>query len=485
MQSFSHALCLYPYRREVPIYEFFPPIGLEYIARIVLEKVPKVEILDARHAPGQLKNIPGSVDLVCVSINWRYDFDGVMDTIRSLPENPAVIVGGREATASAEEILSRCPGVTAVVRGEGEATLRALLELGRDAKDTAKLRGLEGISFQQDGEIIHNASRALCEIDDTLEPARELRVRPYRVTFKAWDIGQTFDAVLGSRGCPHNCKFCSFKTNPLGQRRRWTPRKPEAIVGEVGRTSADIVAFLDDNFFADQDRAEEICDRLIAAKLPARFLANARIEIGKNGRLVRKLERAGFVILNIGIESAVDRTLKMLGKGFGTGEAAEAMRNLSRSKILTNGYFIIGNVGETREEMLAIAPFARRIGLDIVSLNRLRYEEHSGLGEIVDAAPGYFVGSDGGVYSAGLGKRELTDILKKITLRFYDGPQILRIMRKSFSNGFIRPRQIANLAVMAPWIALRVLKGHYWKKFFGPNAGSTFKGEREKAASLS
>ncbi|TET34346.1 MAG: B12-binding domain-containing radical SAM protein [Planctomycetota bacterium] len=467
MPQFKHALCLYPYRREVPIYEFFPPIGLEYIARVLKEKVPKVELFDARQNPDSPESIPESVDLVCVSVNWRYDFDSVMETINALPEHAVVIVGGREATVSAEEILNRCPRVAAVVRGEGEETVHELLSLESDLRDPGVLKKIEGISFRNGESIVHNPSRPLCEIDDNLEPARELRAKPYRITFKGWDIGTTFDAVLGSRGCPYNCKFCSFKMNPLGQRRTWTPRDPAAVVREIAGTRADIVAFIDDNFFADEARAEEICDRLTAEKLKTKFLANARIEIGRNERLVRKLESAGFVILNIGIESAVDRTLKMLGKGFTTSDVAEAMRSLARSRVLINGYFIIGNIGETDRAMLSIVPFARRVGLDIISLNRLRYEKHSRLGELIDADSDVFVGPDGGVYSSEFGKEELTELLKKITLRFYDAPQVLRIMRKSLSNGFIKPRQILNLGLMAPWIALRVLKGHYWKKFFG------------------
>ena len=48
-----------------------------------------------------------------------------------------------------------------------------------------------------------------------------------------------------------------------------------------------------------------------------------------------------------------------------------------------------GLSNEHKQEMLAIAPFARRIGLDIISLGRLRYEEHSGLGELVDHVKRY------------------------------------------------------------------------------------------------
>ena len=48
---------------------------------------------------------------------------------------------------------------------------------------------------------------------------------------------------------------------------------------------------------------------------------------------------------------------------------------------------IVGNIGETEEEMLEIAPFARELGLDIIQLTMLRNERDSGLDQLVEANP--------------------------------------------------------------------------------------------------
>ena len=61
-------------------------------------------------------------------------------------------------------------------------------------------------------------------------------------------------------------------------------------------------------------------------------------------------------------------------------------------------YFIVGNIGETEEEMLQVASFARELGVDTLGLSRLRTNPHDGLAELVAASPGYHVSPEGFVY---------------------------------------------------------------------------------------
>jgi anaerobic magnesium-protoporphyrin IX monomethyl ester cyclase len=427
--KYKKAIFIYPYYQEVPIYEFFPPLGLEYIAAAIEDEVGDIFIIDLRYEKHFHEIVGVGADLFCVSVNWPYEFDSVCNVIRSLPAGVTTVVGGKYATENVEELFQRCPNIDVIVRGDGEETMKEFVRAGSPEI-------VEGLSYRSDGRIVHNANRRLAAVSDTLYPNRKRRRYKYRISYKKVGLGYTFDSIASSQGCPFNCKFCSFKMNPLGQKRDWSARTPESVIRELGEINARVVAFIDDNFFVDIKRVEKICDLIIEAKLKKIFLANARISIAKHPALLAKMYRAGFRLLMIGLESAQDRSLKMLNKGFETAHVREAFKVLRESNMLVNGYFIIGLFGETEEEMLEIASFAREIGVDLISPNRLRYEKYSGLARLLDDYDDYYVGDGNRIYSRKYGPAEINRIVKRISSDFFNREKIWAIVRKGLRIGF-------------------------------------------------
>ncbi|MFQ3674952.1 MAG: radical SAM protein [Endomicrobiia bacterium] len=428
-KKIKNVLCIYPYLQEVPIYEFFPPVGIEYIAESIRDMVNNVTVIDLRFEQNYTKFINSSLDMICISVNWYYEFENVCNIIRSLPQNIFTVVGGRQATDYIEELFQSCPNIDVIVRGDGEDTVRELVE-------KISPENIKGLSYRQSNKIVHNENRELPPVSNTLFPNRKFRRYKYFMSYQKVNIGPSFDSLMSSRGCPFNCKFCSFKLNPLGQKRNWSARTPESVINELKQIDAKVVAFIDDNFFADIKRAEKICDLIIQEKIKKIFIANARVSIAKYPFLIKKMYKAGFRLLMLGMESAQDKTLKQLNKGFNTAQAYEAFEIFKKSNILTNGYFIIGLIGETEQEMLAIAPYAKSLGLDIISLNRLRFEKYSGLKELLDNNKDYYVGEGNRIYSKNYGPKEINQILKIIRAKFYDKKQILSLIFKGLRIGF-------------------------------------------------
>ncbi len=427
--KFKSVVCIYPYFQEVPIYEFFPPLGLEYVAAAIENHVDDICIIDLRYEENFKKIISAGTDLFCVSVNWHYEFDSVCEVIRSLPADVTTVIGGKFATENVEELFERCPNIDVIVRGDGEETIEELVQTGSP-------EGVEGVSYRSNGRLIHNANRRLSDVSNTLYPNRKRRRYKYRISYKKVGLGYSFDSIVGSQGCPFNCKFCSFKMNPLGQKRDWSARTPESVLMELGEMDARVVAFIDDNFFVDINRVEKICDLIIEAKLNKIFLANARVSIAKHPALLKKMYRAGFRLLMIGLESAQDKSLKLLNKGFKTKDVREAFTVLRESKMLINGYFIVGLFGESEEEMLEIVSFAREVGIDLISPNRLRYEKYSGLARLLEDNDEYYVGEGNRIYSRRYGPREINRIVKRISSGFFDRGQIWAIVRKGLRIGF-------------------------------------------------
>ncbi len=453
---YHHVLCLYPYPEDRSlIMGIFPPTGLEYVATALKGRVGRVSLVDLRYerwlqSPQKLHEfIHREVDLICISVTWKARYRKVCDYISQLPSDRTIVVGGREATENVEDIFQRCTNVDAVVRGEGEQTIQEIAE-GRPWSQVL------GLSHRQNGRIIHNPNRPLQPIEDITPPDRSLRRSRYFPVLRGIRLlPLEFDTILSSRGCPYKCKFCTFSLNPLGQKRDYVARSPESVVDEIEATRGKMIMFADDNLFIEPDRVERICDLLIERGIDKRYFANARLEVAKYPRMLEKAYRAGFRMLLLGIESASDRTLKQLGKGFTTGQVRDAFTVLRRFPFFYHAYFIYGNVGETEEEMMAIPEFARELGVHMITLSLLRVDKFTPLRRVVESTPGYWIGSRGRVYSQEFGRKGLVRIRNRIRHRFLYRPgQLAKMFSSLNSCEILTYRHIARLGLITPFLFL-------------------------------
>jgi len=446
--KYDNVLCLHPYFKETSAaMGFFPPTGLEYVATALEGYVNEITLIDLRqereyHNIDDLRKfIKKRIDLMCVSVNWSYYFEDVCNLINCLPDDIELIVGGQHATDHVEDLFQKCPNIDIIVRGEGEETIQQLVQ-------DVDLQDIPGISYKNNGDIIHNQNRPLPPVDNLRYPNRRLRRTPYHLKSKGVSLSKTeFDSVLTARGCPYNCKFCTFNINPLGQKRNYSARTPESVVEEIKSLDAGVIFFSDDNFFTNFKRSERICDLIIEENINKKFIAQARIEIYKSPAMLRRAEEAGFKIMLLGIESPHDRILKQLDKGFTSKDIREAFKVLRNYAFYYHCYFIFGNIGESKEEMLYIPQFAKEIGADSISYMKLQARKFSPLKEIIENKPGYYLSANGFVYSDRYSVDELNRIKKDIKRTFYTPSQLYKIIRKL---GRIELITLADLLVFIP-----------------------------------
>ena len=221
---------------------------------------------------------------------------------------------------------------------------------------------------------------------------------------------------------PYHCKFCNFSNNPLGQKRKWTGRSPESVIKELESMKSPNVLITDDNFAVDMKRVEKICDLIIEKGIRKNIAAAVRIDISKYPAIVDKMYQAGIKVLMIGFESATDRVLEMISKGFTTEEAIEAMKVIRRKNFYIHGYFIIGNFTETREDMLKIIDYAGKLDLDTLDAIILRTDKYSPINDIILNYPDYHIvasGSEMQIYSDNYSIQDLVGIRNEITRRYF------------------------------------------------------------------
>ncbi len=101
---------------------------------------------------------------------------------------------------------------------------------------------------------------------------------------------------------------------------------------------------------------------------------------------LQELNQRTFLMVEYGIESANDDTLRRINRGHDFVTAADAIRRTHERGILTGGHLILGLPGEDRAELLRQASVIATLPLDMLKLHQLQlirgtrmareYEEH-------------------------------------------------------------------------------------------------------------
>jgi radical SAM superfamily enzyme YgiQ (UPF0313 family) len=144
--------------------------------------------------------------------------------------------------------------------------------------------------------------------------------------------------VLFGRGCRFTCDFCCVRALS-GETLRHRP-VPE-VADEVAGLDARHLFFVDDNLFADVERARELLAAL--APLRRRWACQLSLDVATNERLLDELAAAGCVVAVVGFESLDERNLLAMRKSPNLGRAyRDAARRMGARGILVYGTFVFG-----------------------------------------------------------------------------------------------------------------------------------------------
>ena len=95
-----------------------------------------------------------------------------------------------------------------------------------------------------------------------------------------------------------------------------------------------------------------------------------------------KLNRQTFMIVEYGIESANDETLRIINRGHSFECSADAVRRTADRGIITGGHVIIGLPGEGPEECLRQADIISSLPLNILNLHQMQVVKGTRLAEM-------------------------------------------------------------------------------------------------------
>ena len=177
-------------------------------------------------------------------------------------------------------------------------------------------------------------------------------------------------------------------------------------------------------------------------------MINARLEVAKRPDVLKKMYKTGFAVFLLGVESAHDKTLASMNKGFTVAKIREYFEVLKKFNFIYHCYFILGNIGETKDEILDIIKLSHELGMDTLGLSILRASKYSPIKEIVKQLDDYHIEEDSGkVYSDMLSIDELQQIRRDIYSSFFAIPVILRILKKLIIHRFLTIGRLGKIII--------------------------------------
>ncbi|MFH0829812.1 MAG: cobalamin-dependent protein [Candidatus Aenigmatarchaeota archaeon] len=352
-----------------------PPLGLMIMSAVVREKGFTVAILDAenrklddRQLEEEIRRFkPAIVGVPVFTPTYGQALDA-MRTAKRIDPSITTVAGGSHASIYPEILDNK--EVDYVVRGEGEITFLELVEFilhGKGRKEEIK-----GISYMENGCLVNNPARELIQdLDKIPWPARDLLpIEKYPGILMPKRRPET--QVMGMRGCPFRCAFCSSAV--FGKTLRY--RNPLNVVDEVEflveRYGIKTIYFFDDGLNYRADWLNTICDEFIKRGLNEKMEWKGQVRVNSqfvNQELLNKMHKAGCWLLAWGIESGNQNVLNNIHKSITLQEVENAIRMSAKAGIRNMGFFMAGNMTETKETVNDTIRFAKKLmhnGLDYV-----------------------------------------------------------------------------------------------------------------------
>ena len=374
----------------------FQPIGLAYVAAL-LERRHKVCIIDSpTEGLSNLEQVDGatyrvglsnkemankikrwSPDVVGINIpfaGWCKTAFEVASIVKGIDKDIVTILDGQHPSARPAECLTHA-NTDFIVIGEPEETifeLTGILEQG----NVECLNKVRGIAFIKDEKTVITPPRPpIQDIDCLPFPARHLL--PMEAYFAAvkknplrGEIHKPWTTMLTSRGCPYHCVFCSVHT-VMG--RKWRGRSPENVVDEIEQLVHTYrikqIDFGDDNMTLDRRRMETICNLIVKKGLDIEWYTPNGVRADTlDENLLRKMRTSGCKKIRVAPESGVQRVVdKIIKKNLNLKEVERAVILSKKVGIKVGCFFVIGLIGETKEEIEETINYAyklRRLGAD-------------------------------------------------------------------------------------------------------------------------
>jgi anaerobic magnesium-protoporphyrin IX monomethyl ester cyclase len=357
---------------------FDPPYALKCLqAGLDLHRDLKVHLLDCWIRPMSVAGLHAYTavirpDLVIVSAS-SFDIDVADEYVKGLRtrEHPPVIIGiGQGFYHHRDRARELTENYDAILLGEPEQEFFLLFDRICGDAAMAGWKADYRKAFDEGKQfVVEEPDRLAFPSYTPEELAAYQSIFPVTVPRKV-----VWGYLIATRGCPHNCMFCS-EVMRVSTGKRLRSRSAASVADEMehlARQGVNICSFQDDSFSAHRKFMQALCEELIKRNSTMPWMARVRVD-ELNRELLVLMKKAGCVMLGIGVESGSERIIKAMHKQGADRSWLELCRNVfgwtRELGIGTNAYYVIGNPTETKEEIEETIKFALELNSDSIQVH--------------------------------------------------------------------------------------------------------------------
>lgn len=270
-----------------------------------------------------------------------------------------ICIRGEIESFEPEMILERNPEIDYVLRYETDHALKEIIEYLQNHRT---VESINNIAYRENDEIIINQTKSV-DISDLPLPDREI-----------YDIGKYLKRdsetiVKSSRGCPGKCLFCiktKFEPFKLFSMDRFCTEIEKLI--DLGFKS---FFFSDDNFAFSMSRLREFENEIKKRHMHIRWTSNLRIRDISDEK-IKLMKELGAYRIFVGIETLNSNTSKTINKNLTKEDIKSKIAILKKHNMQFHASFILGNPGDTEEDLQETLNFVKEIKPDLVTFNLIK-----------------------------------------------------------------------------------------------------------------
>lgn len=344
------------------------PQGLLYLASTVYNAGHEAIIHDEAFTSNPQESfeqiISYNADVVgfsVYSLPWQLKrAEQLSKAVKTTTKKPLIIWGGWHATLYPKHCILN-ESVDVIIRGPGE---RPVVEILKALQQCKSLENIRGLVFRENNQIIETGPE--CMDSEFLYPPLNFNLIRLKDYLKKHDRGKGILQYITTRGCNARCRFCIMANVFEGR----LFQKPQYRIYHelkylLRHHNISAIHFSDDNTFRNEQEALQFCDIINQLTnrrgIPWRCATRINTLSNLSADTYQKLVRSGSEGVVVGIESGVDRVLKLMGKGITVSQIERSLRCLADNGLSSNLFsFLFNFTGETKKEALKTLRLVRK-----------------------------------------------------------------------------------------------------------------------------
>jgi radical SAM superfamily enzyme YgiQ (UPF0313 family) len=297
--------------------------------------------------------------------------------------------------------------------------------------------------------------------DEMVKPEDIPPLRRDLLTFQSLSDGMRI-----TRGCPHQCEFCSI-TYFFKHTYRMRPIKD--VIKELKSLPRKYVYIHDENLIVDLDYNKALFRAMIQEKVNKKWFANGNIYVlGKDEELLRLARESGCTGWTIGFESVIQQSLNGVKKTANQVEKYDKwIKTIRKHGMAINGLFIFGFDNDTPDVFDKTLEALDQWGIDAAEFNILTPLPGTPLFDKMER-DGRILTKDWSKYTQAqvvfepknMTPRELYDGTKKVIKDFHR-------LDKMFKRWARLPKLSFSPSTMTTMISMDISRKIWYKREFG------------------